>query len=182
MKQNKLKIFMLVTISLSSLLSALTIKDATIEELSLESDLIVIGNVKSIDYVWEDQSLKKINTNIQIEVAEYLKGEGNKILEITQMGGRIDDIEDIILGTPKLNINEEILLFLVIDNNKYVIHSIALGCYKIILDEKSQKIAYNNLSNVNLISQDSNGNLQNLNVNKVYKIHDLYREINSHLK
>jgi hypothetical protein len=165
----------------SGILLALTVKDASIEELSLESDLIVRANVRSIEYLWEDQTLKKINTIIQINVLEYLKGSGKNKLEISQMGGKIGDIEDIIIGTPNLNKNEEVLLFLVSEKNRLSIHSIALGCYKIKLNEKSQKVAYNDLSNVNLIDENSDALQQSADAKKIYLLNDMYKEIHSTL-
>lgn len=186
MKKNNFKMILMpiifLSFSISGLLLALTIEDASIQELTIESDLIIRGKVSAIEYKWENQSLKKINTLIRINVGEYLKGEGKNDIEIVQMGGKIDDIEDIIFGTPQFKINDDVLLFLVFDNNKYVIHSIALGCYKIIIDKNQQQVAYNDLSNVNLISKDLNVELQNITVNKIYKISELYSEIKSNLK
>lgn len=135
-------------------LFSLTIKDASTEELSIESDLIIVGQVKSIKCIWENESLKRINTVIKVEILEYLKGESTKELQIVQMGGGIDDIEDIIVGTPKLKKGDEVILFLVLKNKNYEIHSIALGCYKVILDKNNNKMAINDLRNVHLVSEN----------------------------
>ena len=123
MKSIKSSILVLVLL-FNSHIMGLTVKDASIEELTFESRLIVHGKVESVKYVWEDQNLKKINTLVKIQVIDYLKGTGDSEIDVVQMGGKMDDIEDIIYGTPRLKENDEVLLFLVKENNHYVIHSI----------------------------------------------------------
>jgi hypothetical protein len=178
-KSNLFLLFAILILTLPIITLSLTIKDATIEELTVESDLIVRGKVFSSNCEWDNQSLKKISTIIQIDVTDYLKGKEEKKIEIVQMGGKIDDIEDIIFGTPKLNLDDDVLLFLVKENNQYVIHSIALGCYKIKIDNKLNELAINDLSNVNLVTEDSNGANKSNSVNKVFPLNDIYQEIQS---
>ena len=158
-------------------LFSLTIKDASIDELTIESDLVIRGTVKSIVCKWENENLKKINTIIQVEVEEYYKGNGESSIEVIQMGGKINDIEDIIIGTPRMNLNEEILFFLVKENNQYKIHSIALGCYKIITNEKLQRVVLNDLNEVHLIATDSNEFVSKKERRKEYFLSDLSEKI-----
>lgn len=186
MNMRKKKIFLLFPMCLaliySSVLQALTIKDASIEELTIESDLIVRAKVIARDCKWEDEALKKINTIVYLSVDEYLKGSGKDNIKIVQMGGKIDDVEDIIYGTPRLNLNDELLLFLVKNNNHYRIHSIALGFFKIELNEKLQKVAMNNLLNVKLVSLKSNRVIAAEQAKKYYLLTELTQQIKSIVK
>jgi len=178
-KKYNVLFFLVFPFIFSGLLIALTIKDASIEELTLESDLVVKGTVKSIECKWENEKLKKINTIIQLEITEYYKGNGNRDVEIVQMGGKINDIEDIIIGTPRLNLNEEVLVFLVKNNNQYEIHSIALGCYKLRTNDRLQKIAINKLNDIHLISKDSNKFVSKEKVKKEFLLSNLRNQIES---
>ena len=162
------------------IISGLTIKDASIEELTVESDLIVHGKIQSVRYEWDDKNLKKISTIVEVSVFEYLKGDDERTIEIVQMGGKMDDIEDIIYGTPKLNTNDEVLLFLVKENEQYAIHSIALGCYKVLTNDKNQKTAINELYGVNLI-KENNTNIQSEHVKK-YSFDELAKNIKSYIQ
>jgi len=176
-KKNSILSFLVLPFIFCGLLIALTIKDASIEELTLESDLVVRGTVKSIECKWENEKLKKINTIIQLEIAEYYKGISGRDIEIVQMGGKINNIEDIIIGTPRLKLNEEVLVFLMKNNNQYEIHSIALGCYKLRTNDRLQKIAINELNEIHLISKDSNKFVSKDKVKKKFLLSELTKQI-----
>ena len=93
------------------------------------------------------------------------------------MGGKINDMEDIIIGSPKFNLKEEVMLFLVEDNKQYKIHSIALGCYKIKTNEKLQKMAVNELNDIHLIEKHSNKYVAKNQTNKNISLSDLSKQI-----
>ncbi len=159
---------------------SLTIKDAPTKELATESELIVWGKIVSVTCEWEDNKHQAINTFITIDVEEYIKGNGSGDIVVKQLGGTIGDISDIIVGTPVLKPGEEVVLFLLKHNDDFVIHSIALGCYKIVKDENSQEYAVNNLQNVNLIDPQSNSKMKFENKIKSFQSSSFIAEIRSY--
>lgn len=173
-------LLILVFISPFKVLS-MTVLDASIDELTTESQLVIRGIVISKIYKWENEKQNSIHTVFTIQPTEYIKGNGPVEIKIYQLGGKIDDIEDIIIGTPDLNPDEEVILFLQQHDGKYVIHSMVLGCYKISENENGDKIAINDLRAVNLIKPDSMGKAQTGEKIKTYPVDKFISEIKSNL-
>jgi hypothetical protein len=131
--------------------NSLTLANASLEELTNESAVVIHGSVESVRCEWEDESGHTIRTIVGLPVKEYLKGSGSSFLQVEQMGGQIGDIGDVIVGTPVLNKGDEVILFLVSDQGVLKIHSIALGCYKIMQTSDGINRAVNDLSDTHLI-------------------------------
>ena len=160
---------------------ALTIEKASLQELTNESALVVIGKVISIEYEWEDANQNAINTNITIEVNQYIKGSGDSQIKITQLGGHIGDFGDVIPGTPNFVMDEEVIFFLFEHNNKYWIHSIALGCFRIFEEENGQKSVMNDLRNIHLINPVTNQEVEPEDAITYFPMDVFINEIESYL-
>lgn len=132
--------------------NSLTLAKASIEELTLESSIVVHGKVFSIRSEWDDESLKTIKTIVTLNVIEYLKGTEQQYLVFEQMGGQIGDIGDVISGTPVLKKGDEVILFL--QNNQGIlrIHSIALGCFRVVAGKDGTEKVVNDLSDTHLMN------------------------------
>lgn len=131
--------------------NSLTLANASLGELTNESSVVIHGTVESVRCEWEDESEHTIRTIVRFQVEEYLKGSGGWYVQVEQMGGQIGDIGDVIVGTPILKKGDEVILFLVNDQGVLKIHSIALGCYKIIHTPDGIRRAVNDLSDTHLI-------------------------------
>jgi hypothetical protein len=134
---------------------ALTIKKTSVKEMTDTSQLVVLGKVSDIRYVWEDASQRAINTLFTIEVEEYIKGSGDGTVVVRQLGGQIGDFGDHVSGAPQLNFGDEVVLFLQFHNGSWWIHSIALGVYAVVAQDDGQKYVLNDLRDINLVDEHS---------------------------
>ena len=71
---------------------------------------IVIGKVTGTQARWNDAHTK-IVTDVQVEVAEALKGGATTTLTLTQLGGEVDGARYSVPGCPAFRSGEEVLLF-----------------------------------------------------------------------
>jgi len=117
--------------------------------LTVESNSIIYGKVKSAYSKWED---KNIYTYSTIEIFTDVRGNLNRKKEtvVKQLGGTIGDLSEEVNGSPKLKQDSEVFLFLVNWKNNYWIHSIVLGYYEVV-EKNGEKIAVNNFNNVQII-------------------------------
>ncbi len=147
MKGRYLLIFVLLSL-FSARLHALVVEYISLDRMTKESQVIVYGKVISAYSIWEDRSIYTYTT---IEIKELIKGEykSNKIV-VKQMGGTVGYITQFVDGTPKLEIGNEVVLFLRDWKGAYWIHSIVLGHFRV-YEENGKKLAVNNLNNVGLI-------------------------------
>jgi hypothetical protein len=126
---------------------ALTVKKATIEELSTEAGLVIQGRVLRSSARWENTA---IYTYTEIEVTEVLKGTVGSTVTVKQLGGMVGPDALDVPGTPELDEGEEVVLFLVDWKGHYWIHSVVLGMFTIV-EEEGDRLAVNDLNNVGLI-------------------------------
>lgn len=158
---------------------SLTLAKASLEELTHESAVIVHGKVESVRCEWEDESGHTIRTIVRLQVEEYLKGSDGPYVEVEQKGGQIGDIGDVIVGTPVLNKGDEVLLFLMNDQGTLRIHSIALGCYKVIQTPDGIRKAVNDLSDTHLIDQNTHKVISRENSVFSYPVNQFENQIRS---
>ncbi len=176
---------LLITVSVlllfSSVIFALTLAKATVEELTQESTLIVHGIVQKIENQWENQDEGTINSFVTIDVFEYIKGMDESSLVIRQMGGQIGDWGDVIPGTPVFSKGDEVILFLVKHQNSYEIHSIALGLFRVYEDDLGQKMVINDLRNINLIDPVTGNPVAGDEANPAFTLSQFRGQIRSYL-
>ena len=101
----------------------------TVEQITDESDIIIIGTVKSSDTSWfhntskriqpegwesdeERWDLKYVVTYYTVEIENYLKGDGPKEITVGLLGGTVRNHTFIFEDSPTLTENEKVLLFL----------------------------------------------------------------------
>ena len=148
MKKVKTFFLLMVMFLSASQLFALTVEYVGLDRLSKEANMIVSGKVISSYSVWEDNCIYTYTT---LAVSEMLKGETvSKKIVVKQMGGTVGQISQTVDGTPKLILNDNVVLFLSYWKGAYWIHSIVLGHFNVI-EENGIKYAFNNLNNIGLI-------------------------------
>lgn len=135
-------------ISTPVIINSLTVELISLERMTKESHAIVQGKITSQYAVWENNNIFTYTT---LKINNKIKGNGlGEYVTIKQMGGTVGEDGQYVDGTPKLNHNDEVLLFLTFWKGNYWIHSIVLGKFAV-EKENGEYFAYNNLNNVGLI-------------------------------
>lgn len=91
--------------------SATTMLRVDLPELIQSAEVIIHGTVRRMESRWSGDG-RKIVTDVEIEVAETLKGQAGGTVLVTQPGGRVGDIGQKVGGQPSFTPGEEVVLFL----------------------------------------------------------------------
>jgi hypothetical protein len=83
----------------------------TLEQLSVDADLVVVGTVRSHEARFNDRRTL-ILTHTTVDVVETVVGEPTAVIEISEYGGRVGDLGLKVPGLPRYADGEKILLFL----------------------------------------------------------------------
>jgi hypothetical protein len=88
------------------------------EELTKSSDLIVIGNVKSVESLWSEDG-KFIISRAKVIVHSVINGKWDKdIISVEYVGGEVGDIGLKVSDVKPLKQGENLLLFLKLKNGQ----------------------------------------------------------------
>jgi hypothetical protein len=88
------------------------------EELTKSSDLIVIGNVKSVESLWSEDG-KFIISRAKVIVHSVITGKWDKdIISVEYVGGEVGDIGLKVSDVKPLKQGENLLLFLKLKNGQ----------------------------------------------------------------
>ncbi len=89
------------------------VEKLSIEEMTQRANSIVIGTVESAQSQWEEtQGRKRIFTYVYVEVEKYIKGVGERLIEIKVPGGEVGEITQLVSDTPQFTPGERVILFL----------------------------------------------------------------------
>ena len=91
--------------------AATSMLKAELPALSQEADAVVRGTVRRVQSRWSGDG-RRIVTDVELEVAETLKGSPPRTLLITQPGGRVGDIGQKVSGLASFTPGEEVVVFL----------------------------------------------------------------------
>jgi hypothetical protein len=80
------------------------------EELVGQSAVVAHGRVAVIRVAW-DAAHENIWTHYQIVLEETLKGSPGRTLDIQEPGGELDGLRMEIVGTPRYELSEEVVVF-----------------------------------------------------------------------
>ena len=99
----------------------------SVEDLTKEADVIVIGDVKEVESVW---SLPTIYTYSTLSAEKYIKGgEGQERLTIITQGGSKWGLTVWVEDTPVFTKNEKVLVFLKKAGHEYSVAGWVQGKY-----------------------------------------------------
>lgn len=147
-KNNIFFLTVLFVLFVPAIINSLTVELISLERMTKESHAIVQGKISGQYSVWENNNIFTYTT---LKINNKIKGSGlGEYVTIKQLGGTVGEDGQFVDGTPKLNFNDEVLLFLTFWKGNYWIHSIVLGKFAIV-KENGESFAYNNLNNVGLI-------------------------------
>ena len=83
-----------------------------VQELSDQSDLVVVGKVASINSQW-NKDKSRIYTNVTVDVDEFVKGNASsRSIVVRHLGGEVGSVGELYSFAPRFKSNEEVMLFL----------------------------------------------------------------------
>lgn len=119
---------------LAGMARATTVVKMDLPALVGESDTIVQARVTQ-EYSQWDAQMKLVFTYVNIQVEDPLKGDGRRNVVIRQLGGRVGAMNMSVVGMPKFNVGDEVIVFL--KNNPegtYHVVGLSQGKYDIVND------------------------------------------------
>jgi hypothetical protein len=112
MKRQVLLSLLLVTV-LSVPAKALILEHMGLEDLALQSEVVVFGTVAKMESRFDHRSsFRRIVTDVTIEVQRVIAGDADKIVVITVPGGEVGDKGQLVPGAPRFRLGEDVVLFL----------------------------------------------------------------------
>ena len=112
---------------------------------------IVMGRVEATRSYWERG---RIVTEIDLRVALPIKGlqETGAVVTVRQFGGRVDELAQLVPGTPQFSVGEQALVFLetVAEDLPPVVVGMAQGKYHLAVGPDERLWAVRNLDNLSL--------------------------------
>ena len=110
LKKRFLPFAILFSLLFTMFLHATTVQRLEFDDLVKKAQRIVIGKVRSSRTHWSDNG-KLILTSYTIDVAETIKGQPGRTIEITAVGGKIGDLELFVSGVPSFEAGEDAVVF-----------------------------------------------------------------------
>jgi len=100
----------------------------SVEELTGDADVIIIGNVKEVESRW-NLWRTQINTYSTVSVEKYIKGTGSETLIIIAEGGTVGDSNVWVEDTSVFTKNEKVLVFLKKAGSEFRVAGLVQGKY-----------------------------------------------------
>ena len=94
---------------------ATVVRPASVGILADQADVVIHGRVTDRWVVPKRGPRGEIYTRTRIEVIEYFRGDGPREHTIQQLGGELGGFEMNVIGSPELNVDQEVVLFLTVD-------------------------------------------------------------------
>jgi len=118
-----------------------------VKSMSKNADLIITGKVTKQSSGWNENKTK-IYTQANIQVDEYIKGNGQGSIVVSYLGGEVGDIGEVYSHMPKFEDQEEVLVFLKKDEKStgYKVFNGEDGKINLIVDPKTgEKVTSSNI-------------------------------------
>jgi len=118
----------------TSLVQALTIQSATLDEITNESPLVVQGEIIDRVSQW-DNAQRNIYTYNTLRIQRVIKGEYTpETVVVRELGGRVGEVSARVNGLRYLEQGDKVVLFLraTAEEEVYKIHSFALGRFSVV--------------------------------------------------
>jgi hypothetical protein len=82
-----------------------------LSQLAQGADAVVHGVVRRVESRWSGDK-QRIVTDVEIQVTESLKGQPGGTVLVTQPGGRVGDVGQVVHGLASFTAGEEVVVFL----------------------------------------------------------------------
>jgi hypothetical protein len=105
------RVLLTVALLLGLSAGATTMLRTDVAELTSTADAVVQGTVRRVESRWSGDH-RRIVTDVEIQVTEALKGEPGSTVIVTQPGGHVGDIGQVVHGLASFTPGEEVVVFL----------------------------------------------------------------------
>ena len=103
----------------------------TPQQLGVDSELVVMGKVQSVESYW-NESKTKILTEARIEVRDTYKGAARGVVSVMQLGGVVGNVRMTVHGAVQWHSGEEVVLFLEpFQNDSFQVSGFSQGKFKV---------------------------------------------------
>ncbi len=110
--------------------NATTLLALDVPGLTKSSTVIVRATVKSVEARWTKDGAR-IMTDAVMEVSESWKGKPAKVITVMQPGGIVGDIGQIVHGTVKFAVGDEVVVFLEPRGERYLLTGMLQGTFRV---------------------------------------------------
>ena len=105
-------LFIALLFGLSANISFAQLHTSTMQELVSESEMVLVGQVASINSQWGENS-SYIFSDVTIRIEDFVKGESSeREVTVRQLGGEIGEVGELYSHTARFLPEEEVLVFL----------------------------------------------------------------------
>lgn len=120
-----------LALSVAAPAMATTMLAQDVAALTCSSDAVVRGKVKKVESRWTGDH-RQIVTDVTIDVDEFIKGKGNKTVQITQPGGEVEGIGQKVSGLASFTPGEEVVVFLARQgSDRFMVTGMAQGKFRV---------------------------------------------------
>ena len=123
------------------------------EELTTRADAIVQAEVLDVES-YRDSQVHRVFTRVTLGVEQYLKGHGPDEVVVRIAGGALGDLEYRVLGAPRFEPGEEVVVFLEARPDAAGVIGMTQGKLRVVTDEAGEKWVERDLTSVALTGRD----------------------------
>lgn len=132
---------------------ATTLMGLSIRDLTQGSELVVRA-VVGASHCEKDAKSGRLYTYTTIVPSQAYKGRMTKSLTLRQIGGSWQGVEQWIPGTPRLRVGQELVLFLIRENDLFFLKGMSQGLFEIVR-ENGVEMAVQNLHGASIVAKDT---------------------------
>ena len=130
---------------------ATTVKQLGLEQMVRGAHRIILGRCVSRETYW-NKTRTRIFTATRFAVEEDPKGGSLEVATVVTVGGTLDGLPQVVSGTPRFRVNQEVLLFLEAGKSgRWILLGLSQGMFRIAPDARGVKTAYHASSGLHLI-------------------------------
>ncbi len=126
----KVRTLLLLTALGAALANATTLLALDVPALTKGSTVVVRATVRSVQARWTKDG-GRIMTDAVLEVSEPWKGTPEKQLTVMQPGGVVGEIGQMVHGTAKFAVGEDVVVFLEARGDRYLLTGMIQGKFKV---------------------------------------------------
>ena len=121
-----------IALLMSAPAGATLVRAVPMRALAAQAHEIVRGHVLDSECLY-DPVFRRVYTHTRISVLETLAGDAptSSVIEVRQIGGLLDGVESRVVGTAKLGLGAEVILFTRTDGAHHYLMGMAQGAYAV---------------------------------------------------
>lgn len=123
------------------------------EELTARADAVVQAEVLDVES-YRDSRLHRVFTRVTLGVQQYLKGQGPDEVVVRVAGGVLGDLEYRVLGAPRFEPGEEVVLFLQARDEAASVIGMTQGKLRVVTDDAGETWVERDLTSVAFTGRD----------------------------